>query len=200
MSLPSNAVLFRRPRYCEAHASSPSNFSPLRPLTPLVLRYTPIKHSTQQRLRIETDLPAKYLRDETRGIAITTPGASTFLDASPYYHPMNTGTYALAISRRLRVPVFLLRRCVLVVEGGGKWGRLMLSLMATFARSRMHRDTERLKRQPVSRAHCHGAVLASFARQVLKNHSRAQTTREPRVSSPKGGTGNCGLTVRHHSP
>jgi hypothetical protein len=54
------------------------------------------------------------LVDEARSLAITSPGASTFLDGSPHYHPMNTGAFTLAISRSLIVAYFPLRRCALV--------------------------------------------------------------------------------------
>jgi hypothetical protein len=44
------------------------------------------------------DVSVMNLIDETRRIAITSPGASAFLDASALYHPMNTGVFTLAIA------------------------------------------------------------------------------------------------------
>jgi hypothetical protein len=46
------------------------------------------------------------LIDETRRIAITSPGVCAFLDASARYHPMKTGVFTLATARRLGVSVF----------------------------------------------------------------------------------------------
>jgi hypothetical protein len=42
------------------------------------------------------DVSVTDLIDETRRIAITSPGAIAFLDASPRYNPMNTGFFTLA--------------------------------------------------------------------------------------------------------
>jgi hypothetical protein len=46
------------------------------------------------------------LIDETRGIAITSPGASAFLDASARYHPKYTCVFTLAIVRRMGASMF----------------------------------------------------------------------------------------------
>jgi hypothetical protein len=46
------------------------------------------------------------LIDGTRSVAITSPGASAFLDASARYHSMNLGVFNLAIAQRLGVPLF----------------------------------------------------------------------------------------------
>jgi hypothetical protein len=37
----------------------------------------------------------------------------------------------------------------------------------------LQRDAEGLERQLLTRAHCHGGVLAAFPRELLKNGSRA---------------------------
>jgi hypothetical protein len=37
----------------------------------------------------------------------------------------------------------------------------------------MQRDAEGLEGQPLTRAYCHGGVLAAFPRELLKNGSRA---------------------------
>jgi hypothetical protein len=52
------------------------------------------------------DVAEMDLIDGTRRIAITSPGASAFLDASACNHPMNTGVFTLAIARRLGFSVF----------------------------------------------------------------------------------------------
>jgi hypothetical protein len=52
------------------------------------------------------DVSVMDLIDGTRRVAITSPGASAFLDASARYHSMNSGVFSLAISRRLGVALF----------------------------------------------------------------------------------------------
>jgi hypothetical protein len=62
---------------------------------------------------------------------------------------------------------------LLVVEGGGKEGRLKLPSIANPRVRGLQRDAEGLEGQPLTRSHCHGGVLAAFSRELLKNGSRA---------------------------
>jgi hypothetical protein len=52
--------------------------------------------------------------DETRRVAITSPDASAFLDASARYHTLNSGVFTLAIVRLLGVALFPCRRFALL--------------------------------------------------------------------------------------
>jgi hypothetical protein len=61
------------------------------------------------------DVSVMDLIDETRRIAITSPGDSAFLDASERYHPMDTGVYTLSIACRLGILCFLRRRYALLI-------------------------------------------------------------------------------------
>jgi hypothetical protein len=87
--------------------------------------------------------------DETRRVAITSPGASAFLDASARYHLMNPGVFALAIARRLGVSVFpsqaICSACDAPMDSRGDHASLFCGS------------------GPVSRGHRHGSLMHALS-------------------------------------
>jgi hypothetical protein len=87
--------------------------------------------------------------DETRREAITSPGASAFIDASARYHSMNCGVFTLAIARRLGVallpPQALCAACDAPMDSRGDH-------VLSFYNS-----------GPVSRGHRHGSLVQALS-------------------------------------
>jgi hypothetical protein len=89
------------------------------------------------------------LIDETRRVAITSPGASAFLDASARFRSMNSGVFSLAIVRSLGVAPFppqaLCAACDAPVDSRGDHA-------LSFCNS-----------GPVSRGHRHGSLMLALS-------------------------------------
>jgi hypothetical protein len=111
------------------------------------------------------DISEMDLIDETRRVAITSPGASAFLDASARYHSMNSGVFTLAIARRLGVALFppqaLCAACDAPMD------------------SRGDRALSFCNGGPVSRGHRHGSLMYA-----LSGTLRDANLRSERLGTP----------------
>jgi hypothetical protein len=118
-------------------------------------------HPTESRSRMPrtfrlADQACEYCRrfsddliDETRRIAITSPGARAFLDAFARYHPMNTGVFTLAIARRPGVFVFPPQAICAAYDAPMD--------------SRSDHALSFCSRGPVSRGHRHGSLMHALS-------------------------------------
>jgi hypothetical protein len=101
------------------------------------------------------------LIDETGRIAITSPDATAFLDASARYHWMNSGVFTLEIARRLGVALFppqaLCAACDAPMDSRGDHALSFCN------------------RGPVSRGHRHGSLM----------HALSGTLRDANVPSER---------------